>query len=976
MLFHEQFEKTEEMKSILFILLFSITLVSQAQKGFIRGSVFDAETGESLVGVTVLIKGTTTGTTTDLDGKFSIEMPLGTYDIQISYISYQTLSIEKVQVKNGEVSLLNDLKLQTSSMQLQTVVVTAQSIRTTESALQTMKKKSVTMIDGISSSKFQLIGDATAVEAAKRVTGVSVEGGKYVYIRGLGDRYTKTTLNAMEIPGLDPDRNTLQMDIFPSNLIDNIVVRKNFTAEMPADFTGGLLNVETKDFPEDKTFNVSIGASFTPGMHFNDDYLTYEGGKTDYLGMDDGTRDLPDNADLEDIPTPVTHFNQPDAINSFVKSFNSQLGAQREQSFMDYSLGISLGNQIELKTKNENKPKLGFIFSLSYKTDITYYDDIVYGEYQHNQDPTEYEMIYATTKTGELGKSNVLIGTLGGIAFKTKFTKIRLTAMHLQNGESSAAKLFIDNNGAAASQSGYIGSSNNLEYNERSLSNILLNGTHLFGNNNWEIDWRLSPTISTSDDPDIRKTAFTYYDDDTVFDAGAAGNPSRIWRSLYETNIAAKMDITKKYKLFNEEAKVKFGISQTNKNREYEILAFDMQFWGEQRWKNSDPNEILNPDNIYPNTPNGVYYQSGNTTPNSNAYESNSTNTGFYISNEFELFTNLKTIAGLRAENFVQRHTGRDQAWANGDYKNGHSFDNDIVLESFDFFPSINFIYALTEEQNLRASFTKTIARPSFKELSYAQIIDPISNRIFNGGFYIYDDWDGKMVETRINNIDLRWEIFLKNSQTFSVSAFYKTFDKPIELVRIPEQKTSTEYQPRNVGDGLLYGMEFEFRKDFGFIMPSWDKLSISGNFTITESQIKMTTSEYDSRVAFQKNGEKIKKTRQMGGQAPYLINTGITYTNNDKGIASGLFYNVKGETLSIVGGDVFPDVYDTPFHSVNFSANKQLGKDKRFKIDFKVANVLGEKIETVYKAYKAKDQIYESKNPGRAFSLGLSYKL
>lgn len=965
------------MKYKFLIFFLTLSLLSQAQKGFIRGSVFDAENGESLVGVTVLLKGTTMGTTTDLDGKFSLEVPTGTYDIQLSFISYQTLTIEKVQVKDNEVNLLNDLKLQTSSLTLQTVVISAQSVKTTETALQTMKQKSVTMIDGISSAKFQLIGDATAVDAAKRVTGVSVEGGKYVFIRGLGDRYTKTTLNTMEIPGLDPDRNTLQMDIFPSNLIDNIIVRKNFTAELPADFTGGLLNVETKDFPEEKQFNISLGASYTPGMHFNNDFVTYDGGKTDFLGMDDGTRQLPDGADKEVIPTPITHYKKPDDVNAFVKSFNSQLGVLRKKSFMDYSMSVSFGNQIALKSKKEYKPKLGFIFSTSYKSDITYYDDIIFGEYQRNQNPAEYEMVYATKKTGSLGKHNILIGSLGGMAFKTKNSKIRLTAMHLQNGESQAAKLFIDNNPMAASQSGYKGGSDNLEYNQRSLTNVLLNGVHIFDDNKWELDWRISPTISASNDPDIRKTAFTYYESDTGFDAGAAGNPSRIWRSLYEMNIAAKFDVTRKYKLFDDEAKLKFGISQNNKNRTYEILTFDMQFWHDQTWKSDDANDILNPANIFPNNTNGIYYQSGNTNPNSNAYESNSKNTGIYVSNECEIFRNMKAIIGVRAENYVQRHSGRDQAWANGDYKKGRNLDNAKVLESFDIFPTLNFIYQIAEKQNLRASYARTIARPSFKELSFAQIIDPITNRIFNGGFYTYPpDWNGDLVETRIDNVDLRWEIFMKNSQTFSLSAFYKQFDKPIELVRIPQQKTSTEYQPRNVGNGLLYGMEFEFRKDFSFIAPAWDKLAISGNLTIVESQIKMTEAEYLSRMAFKKEGEEIKKTRQMAGQAPFLINTGITYTNNKKGIASGLFYNVKGETITIVGGDIFPDIYDKPFHSLNFSINKQFGKDKRFKADFKIANLLGEPIESVYKAYKAQEQLFERRNSGMAFSMGISYKL
>ena len=213
--------------------------------------------------------------------------------------------------------------------------------------------------------------------------------------------------------------------------------------------------------------------------------------------------------------------------------------------------------------------------------------------------------------------------------------------------------------------------------------------------------------------------------------------------------------------------------------------------------------------NLFPNRPNGIYFQTGNNDPNPNEYSSNVNNLAGYVSFEFNPFNRLKTILGVRVENFVQRHTGRDQKYAGGDFENGKNLENAIVLDATDLFPSVNLIYSLTPDQNLRLAYSKTIARPSFKELSYAQIIDPISNRIFNGSLYEYPDWDGKLVETRIDNLDIRWEWFLEAGQMISLSGFYKKFDKPIELVRIPTQQTSTEYQARNVGDGQLYGFEF-----------------------------------------------------------------------------------------------------------------------------------------------------------------------
>ena len=962
------------MKKQLLLFIFSMFTFSMfAQKGTIRGTVFEGSTGFSIIGGNVSIKDTSIGTVTDLDGTFSSDVEPGIFDLLVTYVGFQTLTIEDVEVKAGQVTLLESIRIQEAVDQLAEVVVTAKAIKTSEVALLVVKKNSAVMMDGISSAKFKLTGDGTAVEAAKRVTGVSVEGGKYVYIRGLGDRYSKTTLNGMDIPGLDPDKNTLQMDIFPTNLIDNIVVSKNFTADMPADFTGGMLNIETKDFPEEKIFTVSVGTTVNPNMHFNSDYLTYKGGDTDFLGFDDGTRDLPRGAEQQNIPTPIScAFDK--QVNNFVKSFNPELGATRETSLIDYSASISMGNQFNLKSSKTGKsPKLGYIFSLSYKTDYKYYDDVIFSEYQRYVESDQNDLFYANLQTGAYGEQNVLIGALAGMAYKTSLSKIRLTAMRLQNGESRAGMFTLDNNGDAVGQSGYLASSDNLEYNERSMSNFLLNGTHVIKDSGWEIDWRLSPTFSTSDDPDIRKTAFTIEQNGVSFNAGAGGNPVRIWRSLSEMNAVGKFDITKKYTLFNEKAKLKFGASHIYKQRDYKILSFDLQFFAQQSWTSPDPSSILTTENIYPNKPNSIYYQSGNDTPNPNEYESNVNNTGFYVSNEFSPFPKLNAILGVRAENYVQRHTGRDQAFAQGNPA-GRNLDNEKVLESLDFFPSANLIYSLTDDQKLRTSYSRTIARPSFKELSFAQIIDPITNRIFNGALFPYTEWNGVLSETRVDNIDLRWELYLKRGEIISVSGFYKGFDKPIELVRIPEQQTSTEFQPRNVRNGQLYGLEFEIRKNLDFLSPALRNVSFSSNLTFVESIIDMTQGEFDDRRAFEKAGETIDNTRQMAGQAPYVINAGLTYSDGESGWETGLFYNVKGATLSIVGSGLYPDIYTEPFHSLNFSINKKLGESQNTTIDFKVANILNDKVESNFHSFKTENQLFSSINPGRAFSLGLSH--
>jgi len=306
--------------------------------------------------------------------------------------------------------------------------------------------------------------------------------------------------------------------------------------------------------------------------------------------------------------------------------------------------------------------------------------------------------------------------------------------------------------------------------------------------------------------------------------------------------------------------------------------------------------------------------------------------------------------------------------------------ENDKVLNSTDFFPSLNAIYGLTDDQNIRFSFSKTIARSSFKELSYAQILDPVSNRIFNGSFFKYNDengnvvWDGNLKETHINNLDLRWELFLNRGQLFSVSAFYKTFDDPIELVRIANSQTGNEFQPRNVGEGQVLGAELEFRKALNFVAPSLSDFSVYGNLTMVDSRIEMTSMEYDSRRVYQKSGETIQDTRVMVGQAPFVINFGLQYNNADSRLDAGLFYNVKGKTLTVVGEGFFPDIYSQPFHSLNFNLNKSLGKKEQTAINFSVNNILNDQREDFFEAYQAQDQIFNQLSPGTEISLGVKY--
>lgn len=966
--YHRTIMHSLKFKLIFFLLLFGNALF--AQNGFIRGTIFDEISGETLPGVTILINGTTIGTTTDFDGKFNLTCAPGVYSLKISFISYETILLENITVKPKEVTLLDNLLLKEAKIELSAVTITHRVVKNTEASLMALKRKSVTLIDGISAANFRKIGDSDAAASMKRITGVSVEDGKYIFIRGLGDRYTKTILNGVDIPGLDPDRNTLQMDLFPTSVIDNIMVHKTFSADLPADFTGGIVDIETKDFPEEKSSNVSLSMGYNPEMHFNNSYLTYEGGNTDFLGFDDGTRAIPAESNIPLFSEVIGNPNGEKAqrYKEILGKFNPTMATTQKNSFMDFGFGISYGNQFIKGTKT-----WGVNASFSYKNNTKYFENAQEGKYEVISGDPNGRLESTESQIGNYGVNNVLMSGLLGFALKTEKSKYRINLLHLQNGESKAGIFDY-----SKSNDGTIfgGKQHNLEYNQRSLTNVLINGRHF--SEKWEVNWKVSPTLSLSKDPDIRFTRYKIEDDNFIIGT-ESGFPERIWRELQEISLANTIHATREFDFNGSKSKLMFGGAYTYKSRNYSILNFAINIRNVEL--TGDPNEIFSPENLWPmdgNITDGTTYEVPFIPRNTNKFDANSYNAATFVSWEFSPFNKFKAILGVRAEKFVQRYTGENQL---GTIK----LNNDEVLNKLDFFPSVNLIYSITEKQNIRLSFSQTIARPSFKELSYAEIFDPISGRTFIGGLFRdandlagIEYWNGKLESSNITNLDLRWEVFQENGQNISVGGFFKDFKKPIEIVQFSTMPGA--FQPRNVGDGQVLGGEVELRQNLNFISSALENINISTNITVSQSKIKMSTTEYESRVAYAVAGQTIDKYRVMAGQAPYIVNAGISYDGGEQGIWKdlefGVYYNVQGKTLLYVGLADRPDIYSLPFHSLNFNLNKSFGKDKKVQVGFKIDNILNSKRESVFDSYNATDELFSKNSSGLTYQFRLTYKL
>ncbi len=937
------------------ILLYSITLISFGQKGYLRGKVLDAESGEELIGATISKQGTSVGTAADFDGNYSLLLEAGIHNIVFQFVSYQTKVVQNIEIKANEVTTF-DIALGEDVEQLAEVVIQAEAINDSEVALLALQKKSANVTDGISSQTFRKIGDSNLSNAMKRVTGVSVQGGKYVYVRGLGDRYTRTTLNGMSIPGLDPDRNDVQIDLFPTSVLENVIVYKTFSPELAGDFTGGTIDVETKSFPEEKFTRVSLGLGYNPQMNLNKDYLTYDGGNLDFLGFDDGSRDLPIADPKNGVPRPT---QDPVKLEEITKKLDPQMAAKKKNNFLNTSFSINHGNQID-----KGDYTLGYGAVFNYQNQYQYFDNTVSSLYFKDINPNVNNLDAQRIRVGELGVNNILWSSLITGAVKYNKNELGLRLFRTQNGISQASNI----NTKDLEETGQKIHEDILTYTQRSITSATLYGKHKL--DNLSLTWSNAFTYARVSDPDFRATAIAEIsqysnggeqDPTYSIDGGDGGSVRRFWRDLKENNENFRLDAI--YEL-GENNKLKVGTSGLLKWRDFETSAFQLS--NKEEVKN-DPDYLLLSENIWDaNTRTGTYLEGNYEAANN--YQATSSVISGYLMNDIFLTRKLRAIYGVRFEQANMFYTGQNNLGT-------LVYNKQKTLNNLSWLPSLNVVFSLTENANLRGSYGRTLARPSFREKSIAQVLDPISGITYNGNI--------DLNQTSIDNFDFRFENFFGGGEMFAVSGFYKKFDGHIEQVRY--QVAIREVTWQNIGKSEVFGVEFEFRKNLNFI----NGLSVGSNVSLIKSGVdtkevivfedRITgakTTEYESRLAQARTGESVKDTRPMAGQAPYLINGFINYSDINGFNNINLSYNVQGETLSVVGVGQVPDVYVKPFHSLNFNASRRIGHGKNSQITFGIDNLLGSVKKEIWKNYEASEILSSRLDYGRTFSIKYSYTL
>ena len=366
------------MKRTLILLLLIIPLNYIFSQSVITGKVVDGEFNDFLPFANIVLQSNEgefiDGTSTDFEGSYTINVVAGTYILEFSFVGYDTKRITDVVVGQNEEFILNTTLLPASNS-LDEVIVTTTAKNNTEASVLLIQKRAVNLIDGLSAQSIQKTGDSDLASAIKRIPGVSVQDGKFVYVRGLGDRYSKTLLGGLEVPGLDPDKNTLQLDIFPTNLLDNILINKSASADLNSDFTGGIVDVILKDFSVLPEYSFSISGSYNPDMNLNDNFIGNENEAFNFLGFDNGYFDNPLSSKQE-IPFPETFNIGQSVLTRFLtQKLESTMDASRFQSFLNYSIGATASNQFNLS----DTKSIGYIASLSLKRDYEYYESFFNG---------------------------------------------------------------------------------------------------------------------------------------------------------------------------------------------------------------------------------------------------------------------------------------------------------------------------------------------------------------------------------------------------------------------------------------------------------------------------------------------------------------------------------------------------------------------------------------------------------------------
>ena len=950
--------------SSLLLLFYCITVY--AQSGVIKGTISDFKTNETLIGTTVLIQGTTQGTITDFDGNFIItKVNPGSYNLVVSFISYET-QIIRIDVKDGEETIIN-VQLKPATLDLGEVQVVAKKREDTEMSLISSLKSSDLIVSGISAQQISKSQDKDAAEVIRRVPGITITDGRFVIVRGLVERYNSVMLNNATAPSFEADKRAFSFDAIPSGMIENILIYKSPAPELPADFAGAAIEVKTKNAADQNSFSISYGNKFIQGSTFNNKVFTHPGGKTDWLGYDNGSRAIPEGvpgpkefSDLYVWPNAETYLQKTDEINRISLLFPNNWEYSTKSPFLDQNLSATLLHRFVL-----GKLSVGNITSVNYGTTNTFtenqraeyqgYDEIV-GEVIKDFDFTD-QQAKSDNKIGVIFNWNFIYGKNQKLEFRNFFNQIGTKSTTVRNGINyyNVETLRMTD----------------LRYDSRTVYSSQLAGEQSFNQNRTHVNWMLGYGLTKKNQPDNRRLTHVQITDDEseryqdyYLRIQNVPNPylaGRLWIDMNEDILDGKLDFSHNFKLFGSETdwQVKAGGFYEKKIRE-----LNSRLIGVVAVKNPpdiffDPvSEIFSEENFYfdrtpPYTQHGLSYRDN--TRAKDSYSATDDLQAGYFGLNIPFTPKIKLYGGLRVEQWKREIDNFYEVVEGGE-------SQAIVRDTTDFFLSANLAYNINEKNLLRASYGKTINRPEFREMA------PFDYQDFELFAIVYGNPD--LQAAYIQNYDLRYEFYPRPGEMITLAGFYKDFTNPIETFLVPSG-TTYDYIPFNTEAAYSAGVELDIRKRF-------DALADAGNFGrfFKDFTVVFNTSLIKSEINTSKQEFTRDTVRVMSGQSPYIVNFGLFYNNSEKGWDVNLNYNIVGKRIAYVGTPTNPHTWELPRNALDLTIQKRFGE--HFILKAGVNDILNQPVKFAqYHGVDENIEVYTRKFvPNRQFSASITWVL
>lgn len=921
--------------SLLFILTFAFYSFSFSGSS-IKGRIQDKKSGEPLTGAAILIEGTSSGTTADIDGNYEIKVQPGKYNLIVSYVSYKTQKLTGIMVVAGSPTILN-IEMEEASMELESVQVVGKAKTDTDLSLLRNVKSALQVVSGISSQQISKTLDRDASEVVKRVPGVTIQDNRFIVVRGLNQRYNNVWLNNAATPSSETDVKAFSFDAIPSNMIDNILIFKTGSAENAAESTGGFIKITTKNIPDENFLQAEYGLGYNEITTFKEAYFLPLKA-ADLIGFGQASRNLPVN-----FPENLNKLsvNQRDAYGLIL---STNWIAQPTKALPNQKFSFSSGKKWAL----DGGKKIGYITSVTYSNNYSSRNNMLNNMYER-YDESAGTPVFLYQYQSDMFSRDFKTGIMHNWAYQdNKGNRIEFKNLFNQIGQEKSSVTAGWNNYRMSNFRYY---SN--QYSSRTTYSGQLSGNHQIKNSeenksDWNIGFsyanRIEPDRQNRSEKEVSPGVYQY----VIPDVPSINELGRLYMKNHEYVSTAALNREKKIQILNYNSTLKAGLYNEYKTRNFSERSLTYR----NAYGNLNTDEIngIPFNDLFTETYSGTgkVLSIDEQTNVANNYKAQNQLHAAYLS--FTLPVNLFNFnLGIRAEyNRLMLHG----------YYNASS-PVEVDEPTLNFFPAVNVSYNLNARNLLRIAYSGSINRPEFREIA------PITYYDFSEKNSVVGN--PSLKDAKIRNIDMRYECYPTPNETFTLAAFYKDFTNPIEMVSIG---AGSLYSFENAPGATNFGVEVEIKKTLTFI--GLEHFSLNFNASLIKSLVRFDDHESE-------------RDRPLQGQSPYVINTGIYYQNDKAGISSNLMYNVMGQRILVAAqinqGNVdAPDIYEMPRHVVDFTFNKKLGD--KLELKFGIRDLLAQDYKTVQNFKFEKNGVLQHViltnklyNTGRTWSLGVNYK-